>query len=167
MKKIYVILLGLFLFAIWGKSSFAQDEAKVMRRYDFSSPKASFESLKKAIKDKDLEGVLIHNWNIGKILSSNKNIFENFEEFYNKMKTQYPNDSIIESIEEWYSSNGEWVKLTETEFLKQEEIYSGEHDTTYTHVIAQRTRDGKQIKLVVVNKNGTKEWWIFIYPGGE
>ncbi len=171
MRQKICILVSLGFIIILSSLShvFAQKEENVMKRYDYSSPKASYESLKKAIKNEDFEGVYIHMWQFGKVLSNTAQI--TFEESLRKI--QNSKKCSVKDVEEWYSSNGEWIKFTETEFLEESKKQHGNNiegtntGATYCFITAQRKSDGKQIQLQTINIDGTKEWWIFIYPGGE
>ena len=61
-NTILVSVLLIFVIAI----AFAGTEEQVMQKYDYSSPKASWDSLQQAIQNKDLEGVVIHQWQLMK-----------------------------------------------------------------------------------------------------
>ena len=74
--KIFFCLLTFLVFSVFGQA-FAKTEEEVMRQYDYSSPHASWNSLQQALKNRDLEGALIHNWNYAKYRGG----FNSFEEF--------------------------------------------------------------------------------------
>lgn len=174
MKQKICILVSLGFIIILSSLShvFAQKEKEVMKRYDYSSPKASYESLKKAIESKDIEGFWIHTWQIGRVLTTEATYQTTFEKYLQKIKK-----TIKRPInEEWYSLNSSdnnkavWIKFTETEFMKESEREHMEQDNvggTSCVITAQRKNDVKQIELPAINIDGTKEWWISIYPGGE
>ncbi len=167
-KKVGIILLGLFISAILGSNSFGQDEAEVMKRYDFSSPKTSFESYKKAIQEKDFEGFMIHGWEIG----NRDNPVMKFKDALAMYESnpEYKERS-FEEINRLYTAKGN-LKITEVDFVRESER---KHITdnpekvpvTICKIIIERKSDGMQATIMAYNFDGTREWWIFNYPGGE
>lgn len=168
-KKRLTILLAIFIVSVFFTKAFGQAEKEVMKRYDYSSPRASYESLKKAIMGKDFEGVYIHTWQTGRALSLEE--FQvSFEEALQNVKNQtaHVSTDVIESLEVWYSISGGWIKLSETDFLKESERERAEEGDTkspFCFITAQRQSDRKQIELEAINIDGTSEWWIYVYPG--
>ena len=166
-KKVGAILLGLFISAILGNNSFSQDEAGVMKRYDFSSPKASFESYKKAMQEKDLEGAMIHRWELGGNQMSPGMKFKD-------VVAQCENEP--ECREDWFKGMNElWtekgvLKITEVDFVKELKrthiVDNPKIQATICEIIVGRKSDGMQATVMVYNLDGTEEWWILNYPGG-
>jgi hypothetical protein len=51
-----------------------------MQKYNYSSPQASWESLQQALQNKDLEGVIIHQWQLSKKTEGTIMYNKSFEE---------------------------------------------------------------------------------------
>jgi hypothetical protein len=67
--KIFFCLLTFLVFSVFGQA-FAKTEEEVMKQYDYSSPQASWNSLQRALKNRDLDGVVIHMWQFMKLPGS-------------------------------------------------------------------------------------------------
>jgi len=170
-KKAGIILLGLFISAILWSNSFSQDEARVMKRYDYSSPKASFESLKKAIEEKDIEGILIHYWQSNKLFEGTSAYKKSFEDFLIYISENMSKEAIIMAHNE-LRPVGPSLKVTELDFVREKEREHDKEagiDITTCWITLERKSDGKQFDSLVLayNYDGTNEWWITPSPLGE
>lgn len=160
--KYLILLTSIILFSV--NRSFGETEEDVMKRYDYSSPRASYESFKKALKDNDFYGMYIHQWQGAKLMLPNEASKISFQD---SAEGSGDKTALMKFSNNWYSGNGrEWIKFTDTEFLKEEQR---EHDkgTTECTLTAERKSDGKQIKVVTFNVDGTNHWWILVFTGLE
>jgi hypothetical protein len=159
--KYFILVVIIILFSV--NRGFGETEEEVMKRYDFSSPRASYESFKKALQANDFYGVCIHHWWDIKLMLPDQVSQMSFQEF----ASQTDKTSIMEFSNKWYSSNGgKWIKLTETEFLKELER---EHSkgSTGCGIIVQRKSEGNETKVATFNLDGTSEWWVIVFTGLE
>ena len=184
-KKAGIILLGLFISAILWSNSFSQDEARVMKRYDYSSPKASFESLKKAIRENDIEGILIHDWQGYKLAEGSAVYGMSFED---TLATTPFKSEITPEERDYLRKRGQseeaykqmryqmfdliWPdgKITELNFVKESErqhVREGSLGVTRCDIILERKSDGEQFEAMAFNYDGTNEWWILVQRAGE
>lgn len=179
-KKSVSVLLGVFIGLLFFAHALAQKEKEVMKRYDYSSPKASFESLKKAIKEQNMEGILIHQWQMTKLAEETPVYgmsFEDFLVYFTESMSKEgmimpPKEAILYLFNElrpYDPSNP--LKVTELDFVKEEKrehdakLYGGVVTTCW--IILERKSDGTQEKGLAHNYDGTNEWWIALFPSGE
>ncbi len=176
-KKSVSVLLGVFIGLLFFAHALAQKEKEVMRRYDYSSPKASFESLKKAIKEEDIEGVLIHDWQMMKLAEETPAYGMSFEDFLaytteGMSKGMMPPKVMILYLHnELVPAEPGSLRVTDLDFVKER---NREHDAeaygvgvTTCWLILERKSDGTQEKGLAHNYDGTNEWWIAMFPHGE
>jgi superfamily I DNA/RNA helicase len=178
-KKTISVLLGIFMGLMFFTYAFAQKEKEVMKRYDYSSPKASFESLKKAIKEKDIEGVLIHQWQMVKLAEDTPAYGMSFEDFVTFTTQEAskgimpPKVMILYLSNELEPANPGRLRITDLDFVKEKDR---EHDAkaygvgvTRCWLILERKSDGEQFssEACAENYDGTNEWWIMLSPSGE
>ena len=172
-KKSVSVLLGIFIGLVFFAPAFAQKEKEVMKRYDYSSPKASFESLKKAIKEKDIEGILIHNWQMNKLAEDTPVYGMNFEDFFAYATEKMPKETFLYLSDELQPAMPHTLRVTELDFVKEEKrehdakLYGGVVTTCW--IILERKTDGKQFTDLALahNYDGTNEWWITMFSLGE
>ena len=184
-KKTISVLLGIFMGLMFFTYAFAQKEKEVMKRYDYSSPKASFESLKKAIRENDIEGILIHDWQGYKLAEGSAVYGMSFED---TLATTPFKSEITPEERDYLRKRGQseeaykqmryqmfdliWPdgKITELNFVKESErqhVKEGSLGVTRCDIILERKSDGEQFEAMAFNYDGTNEWWILVQRAGE
>jgi hypothetical protein len=184
-KKTISVLLGIFISLTFFAHAFAQKEKEVMMRYDYSSPKASFESLKKAIRENDIEGILIHDWQGYKLAEGSAVYGMSFED---TLATTPFKSEITPEERDYLRKRGQseeaykqmryqmfdliWPdgKITELNFVKESErqhVKEGSLEVTRCVIILERKSDGEQFEAMAFNYDGTNEWWILVQRAGE
>lgn len=162
MKKTIAILGGIFITLAFLALAFGQKELEVMKRYDYSSPKASFESLKKAIKEKDIEGVLIYQWRQLERIGFLSEYAMSFEDFVTHTTERMSKEGV--SILDSFNPSSS-LKITDFDFVKEEKREYQKNPVlgigaTTCEIILERKGDGTQARGVAINFDGTNEWWI-------
>jgi hypothetical protein len=161
-KKNLSVLLGVFISLLFFTYALAQKELEVMKRYDYSSPKASFESLKKAIKEKDTEGVLIYQWQLFERTGFLSDYGMSFEDFVTHTTERISKEGV--SILDSFNPSSS-LKITELDFVKEgKREYRENPDSaigaTTCEIILERKSDGTQVRGEAINFDRTNEWWF-------
>ena len=171
-KKSVTIVLVTKFFALFLSMAFGQKETEVVKRYDYSSPAASFASLKKAIEQKDMEGILIHDWQAAQAGEENpasKMTFENYLADAKNYLSKYIGDffrdaNMICSP----GSEGNYANITDFNFLKETERHVDEQTgRTICEMVLEHKSEKVQIEIEAVNYKGTPYWWMDFYRGCE
>ena len=163
MKK---ILLWLSAFILLSNSGIlAQTETEVMNRYDYSSPEASFESYKQAIKNKDAAGIAIHLWQAYKANPDVNLPAADFTDFAAQSEAAVNNLGFEKAFAPFTKINwgAKRYNITDLDFIQEKDrIYDKDAKITSCFIILADKNSGELVTADLWNLDGTKEWWLSI-----
>jgi hypothetical protein len=152
--KIFFCLLTFLVFSVFGQA-FAKTEEEVMKQYDYSSPQASWNSLQRALKNRDLDGVRIHEW---KFIKQPELVSKNFEDFVGNAR------------ERWIASIAKEKTSKILEDYRKAPRHSPLYNKTYTEALAgtevkhrQKQEEEAHLKDLSMFVYVTELW--FVLPG--
>ena len=143
-------------------------ESAVIARYDLSSPQASFESLKKATQDKDIEGIFIHQWQSYKRAEGSAYYGMSFDDMIAEMKRRWPGEDIAMGMDQMWMDG--YVKLADVVFVREagrSRTQAGGSGITTCTIMLEHAPSGKQDTAMALNYDGSNEWWISLAYAGE
>lgn len=163
-KKISLGFFIFFMLCMFISRGFCQKENEVLRRYDFSSPEASFNSYKKAILNRDFEGFMIHFWQATKDIPGSPHQGISFEELLDRLAkdSTFSLDSI--GARQIYADRG-YTKIDDFECVKVEKMPDSTGKILMCTLFLERKSDGNKAQAMAYNF-GDGKWWIYI-PLGE
>ena len=167
-KKGVIALAMIFAVMLFFVSASGGNENAVIARYDFSSPRASFESLKKATRDKDIEGIFIHQWQCYKRAEGSAYYGMSFEDMIQEMKKRWPGEDIAMGMDQMWIDG--YVKLADVVFVRESgrsHTQAGSSGTTACTIMLKHAPSGKQDTAMALNYDGTNEWWVSLTYAGE
>ena len=166
MKTMFVACFtGIVALACVSCRSIDSKTTAVLRRYDFSSPRGSFNSFQRAIRDRDLDGMILPMWQICRRWNKTEWYRKGFQEVVGVLV-----QGMADQPDPWRDVDSHvagGLKLTEAHFIreverKQDEGAAGYDDrVTVCRILIGWPERGKAAEIYALNFENTENWWVW------